>query len=269
MATYIVGDIQGCLGALKRLLHAIQFNPVEDKLLVAGDVVSRGEDSLGTLRFLYEMRHCVGGVLGNHDLHLLALAHGAAELKSHEQDLARILQAPDRTPLLQWLQRFSMALYFSEYDTVLTHAGWPPQWNLTELLQHSDELETVLHGPRAHEFFHHMYGNEPNQWHPELSGMPRLRLITNYLTRMRFVDAHGALNLRLKCPPKEAPAPYIPWFTFTPHQRGNTRIVFGHWAALEGQSHTPNVEAIDTGCVWGSALTAYCLESGERFSVKA
>src|SRR5699024_3602609 len=268
MATYIIGDIQGCLSALKRLLIKIQFNPAEDTLLVAGDVVSRGEDSLGTLRFLYNMRHCVGGVLGNHDLHLLALASTGTLPKPHEQDLADILQAPDCEPLLGWLQRLSMALYFPEQDALLTHAGWPPQWHLAELLEYSGELEAVLHSSRADAFFKHMYGNEPKLWSEQLTGMPRLRLITNYLTRMRFVDTHGALNLKLKGKPQDAPAGYKPWFK-APHQRGNTRVIFGHWAALEGKSQTEGVEAIDTGCVWGGELTAYCLESQERFSVSA
>lgn len=269
MATYIVGDIQGCLSALKRLLAKVQFNPAADTLLVAGDVVSRGEDSLGTLRFLYGMRHCVDGVLGNHDLHLLALASTNATPKPHEWDLADILQAPDRQLLLEWLQSLSMALYFPEQNALLTHAGWPPQWRLAELLEYSGELESVLHSSRADAFFKHMYGNEPKQWSEQLTGMPRLRLITNYLTRMRFVDAHGALNLKLKCKPQEAPEGYQPWFQATPHHRGNTRIIFGHWAALEGKSQTKDVEAIDTGCVWGGELTAYCLESQERFSVAA
>lgn len=267
MATYIVGDIQGCLSALRRLLEHIRFDPAKDKLLVAGDIVSRGEDSLGTLRFLYGMRHCVGGVLGNHDLHLLALAHGATALKPYEQDLAEILHAPDKDPLLHWVQQLPLAMYFPEQDTLLTHAGWPPLWSLTELLAYSAEVETQLRGSEASNFFTQMYGNEPNLWDDNITGMPRLRLITNYLTRMRFVDSAGALNLRLKCPPKEAPLPYVPWFKLPDHRRKNTRIVFGHWAALEGQSHTENVEAIDTGCVWGGGLTAYCLESQQRFHV--
>lgn len=265
MATYIVGDIQGCLSALKRLLNQIQFDPAKDKLLVAGDIVHRGEDSLGTLRFLYAMRHCVEGVLGNHDLHLLALAHGAIELKPYEQDLADILQAPDKAQLLHWIQQFPLAMHFSEYNTLLTHAGWPPQWSLAELLSYSSEVETMLRSGNAKEFFLHMYGNEPSLWDDNLSGFPRLRLITNYLTRMRFIDNTGALHLRFKCSPKDAPSPYFPWFKQENHQRSTTRIVFGHWAALEGESHTQGVEALDTGCVWGGGLTAYCLETQQRF----
>src|SRR5690625_808548 len=268
MATYIVGDIQGCLGALKRLLAKIHFNPVTDKLLVAGDVVSRGEDSLGTLRFLYQMRESVGGVLGNHDLHLLALASTGKTPQPHEQDLAEILDAPDSQQLLRWLQGLSMAIYFPEQEALLTHAGWPPQWRLTELLQYSSELEAVLRSSNADAFFEHMYGNEPELWNEQLTGMPRLRLITNYLTRMRFVDNKGALNLKLKGKPQDAPAGYKTWFK-APHQRGKTRIIFGHWAALEGNSGTEGVEAIDTGCVWGGSLTAYCLESQKRYSVPA
>lgn len=268
MATYVVGDVQGCYSALQQLLTKLQFNPATDHLVLAGDLVNRGEDSLATLRLLYGMRSHVSGVLGNHDLHLLALAHGVREPQAHEQDLAAILTAPDSQALLGWLQGLPLAHYFAAHDTLLTHAGWPPQWSLTELLQYSAEVSAVLQSSQASLYFAHMYGNEPSGWHPQLVGPERWRVITNYLTRMRLLkQSDNSLNLTAKASPQEAPAGYLPWFKQLPHQRGNTRILFGHWAALQGQAHTANVEALDSGCVWGGCLTAYCLETQQRTQV--
>lgn len=268
MATYVVGDIQGCYSALQRLLSKLQFNPGADHLVLAGDLVNRGEDSLATLRLLHGMREHVSGVLGNHDLHLLALAHGVREPQANEEDLAAILAAPDSTALLSWLQSFPLAHYFTVHDTLLTHAGWPPQWSLAELLQYSAEVGEVLQSSQAGLYFSHMYGNEPNSWSPQLEGPERWRVITNYLTRMRLLkQTDNSLNLTAKASPKDAPLGYLPWFQQRSHQRGNTRILFGHWAALKGQAHTPNVEALDSGCVWGGYLTAYCLETQQRTQV--
>lgn len=268
MATYVVGDIQGCYSALQRLLTLVQFTPGEDHLVVAGDMVSRGEDSLATMRFLYSIKESVSGVLGNHDLHLLALAHQVRSPKPSESDLTAILDAPDSDQLLQWLQTLPLALYFAEHDTLLTHAGWPPQWSLKALLRYSAEIETVLQGEQAQLFFDHMYGNEPNCWHDHLNGPERWRVITNYLTRMRFLHASdNSLELKLKTKPNEAPSGYIPWFKQAQHKRGSTRVLFGHWAALEGKADVENVEALDSGCVWGGSLTAYCLETQKRYQM--
>lgn len=269
MATYVVGDVQGCYSALQRLLEHIHFIPGTDHLVLAGDLVNRGEDSLATLRFLYGMREHVSGVLGNHDLHLLALAHGAREPKASEQDLIAILTAPDANTLLNWLQQFPLALYFTAHDTLLTHAGWPPQWSLTDLLRYSEEVTQVLRSDQAPLYFANMYGNKPSTWHERLEGPERWRVITNYLTRMRLLgETDNRLNLTAKEGLAKTPSGYLPWFQQHPHLRGNTRILFGHWAALEGRSQTPNVEALDSGCVWGGCLTAYCLETQERHQIK-
>ncbi len=267
MATYVVGDLQGCFSALQQLLARIAFNPEQDTLIFAGDLVSRGEDSLSTLRLLHRLGSAVQAVLGNHDLHLLALAHGVAQPKAKEKDLEAILTAPDGPELLSWLQSFPLVKYLPHHNTVITHAGWHPFWSLKALLAHGEEVTQVLQGPKAGAFFHHMYGNEPAQWQPTLTGMARLRFITNAFTRMRFLTATGALNLTVKGPPHEAPEELIPWFKYPSHHRHHRRVLFGHWAALEGRTDVAQVEALDTGCVWGGCLTALCLETQQRFQV--
>lgn len=265
MSTYVIGDIQGCYGALTALLETLKFDQRHDQLIVAGDMVSRGDNSLATMRLLYEMRHAVKGVLGNHDLHLLALAHQVGE--TEDADLLAILNAHDSQELLGWLQSFPLAIHLPEHNTVITHAGWPPQWSLTELLQYSQEVEHVLASQQALTFFQQMYGNSPTYWDNDLTGTTRWRVITNFLTRMRFITLDYQLDLKQKSSPHKAPDHLMPWFAHPQHKRGDTKILFGHWAALKGEAYIADVEALDTGCVWGGCLTAYCLENGERYSV--
>lgn len=266
MSHYVIGDIQGCLGALQRLLDTIQFDPVEDRLLLAGDLVSRGEDSLGTLRLLHSLRDNVTTVLGNHDLHLLALAAGAAPVRDKERDLAAILAAEDRDPLLDWLRGQPLALALPAWNSVITHAGIPPLWSLADTLSRAAEVETALRGPEADTFFHAMYGNSPNRWDDTLTGMARLRVITNHLTRMRFVDADGALDLTTKGEADAPPAGFAPWFMHPARRATEVRILFGHWAALNGDTPANvNVMALDTGCVWGGQLSALRLEDNRLF----
>jgi len=264
LATYAIGDIQGCLEPLQRLLKKIQFRFDRDQLWLAGDLVHRGHDSLGTLRFLYKHRHQVTAVLGNHDLHLLALAHGAKHLSEKEHDLARILTARDADQLLSWLQGLPLLVHKGEYTMV--HAGIPPIWNVTKAQELAREVEHALADEAmAKAYFYGMYGNEPHCWNDHLIGIERLRSITNYFTRMRFCKADGTLDLITKRGPQAAHADYKPWFSFSNRKTKNDKIIFGHWAALEGRADTKNIYALDTGCVWGGYLTALRLNDEEFF----
>lgn len=266
MSTYAIGDLQGCLDAFETLLNHIDFHPDRDRLLLVGDLVNRGPDSLGTLRRVHELRHQLRVVLGNHDLHLLAAAQGATTLK-RKDTLAPILAAPDRDRLLNWLQRQPLLVELPTFGAVMAHAGLPPLWMLEQARERAREVEAVLADPtRAPIFFEHMYGNHPAAWHDNLTGPDRWRVITNHFTRMRFVNRAGELDLTSKGGPEQPPAGLMPWFEH-PGRKPGPRILFGHWAALEGQSSASDTEALDTGCVWGGCLTALRLEDNRRFRI--
>ncbi|WP_290524277.1 symmetrical bis(5'-nucleosyl)-tetraphosphatase [Alcanivorax sp.] len=255
MSDYAIGDLQGCLDAFDCLLDKIAFNPDKDRLFLAGDLINRGPDSLGTLRRVFELRDNVHCVLGNHDLHLLAVAHGATGSK-RKDTLAALLEAPDRTALLDWLQQCPLLIDLPEHQAVMTHAGIPPLWTLDQARSRAGEVEAVLKDDRSGDFFAHMYGNQPAGWNDSLTGTDRWRVITNHFTRMRFVDADGALDLTTKGEADAPPQGYMPWFLHPERQVTDTRLLFGHWAALEGHTGVDRVEALDTGCVWGGSLTA-------------
>jgi bis(5'-nucleosyl)-tetraphosphatase (symmetrical) len=262
VSTYAVGDIQGCLKPLKCLLQRVQFNPDRDLLWSVGDIVNRGPRCLKTLRFLYERRDNLVMVLGNHDLHLLAVAAGAR--KPHPSDtLDEILRAPDRDRLLGWL--VEQPLLHQEHGFTLVHAGIPPQWSVAEAAERAREVETVLRSPDCVTFLRKMYGNEPDTWSDDLSGMKRLRLITNYLTRMRYCSADGALDLVSKGPmPPAGGKKVTAWFSHPHRKSADERILFGHWASIQGHTDHPNAIGLDTGCVWGGSLSFYELETGKR-----
>ncbi|WP_444934785.1 symmetrical bis(5'-nucleosyl)-tetraphosphatase [Microbulbifer sp. JTAC008] len=264
MATYAIGDIQGCFAAFQSLLKKINFSADRDKLWLAGDLVHRGEDSLSTLRYLYEHRQQVTAVLGNHDLHLLAIAHGAKSLSEKEHDLAKVLKAKDSDKLLEWLQSLPLLVHKKGYTMV--HAGIPPIWSVTK----AQKLATEVHKALADEamakaYFYGMYGNEPHCWDDHLIGIERLRSITNYFTRMRFCKADGTLDLINKKGVQASHGEYQPWFSFPNRKTRNDKVIFGHWAALEGRADTENIYALDTGCVWGGYLTAMRLSDEEFF----
>ena len=264
MATYAVGDLQGCLSPLQCLLQRVAFDPGTDRLWLVGDLVNRGPQSLETLRFLYRMRDAVTCVLGNHDLHLLAVAQNIERLKKADT-LRKILDAPDRDELLDWLRRQKLLHYDAERDIALVHAGIPPQWTLEKALKRASEVEEALRDDaRFPLFLDGMYGNEPARWDKELHGVPRLRVITNYFTRMRFCSADGTLDLKSKEGVDSAPPGYTPWFSHRERKTRGQKIIFGHWAALEGQCNEPGLFALDTGCVWGGAMTLLNIDSGER-----
>ena len=263
MSDYAIGDLQGCLGAFDCLLEKIGFNADRDRLFLAGDLVNRGPDSLGTLRRVHALRDNVHTVLGNHDLHLLAVANGTTHSK-RKDTLSEILDAPDRTELLGWLQQQALLIALPEHNAVMTHAGIPPLWSLEQASQRAAEVETVLRSDSADAFFTHMYGNTPAGWDEQLSGTDRWRVITNHFTRMRFVDQAGELDLTSKGEPDQPPVGFMPWFQHPRRVLTDTRVLFGHWAALEGHSGVDKVDALDTGCVWGGTLTALRLDDQVR-----
>ncbi|MEP0201391.1 MAG: symmetrical bis(5'-nucleosyl)-tetraphosphatase [Halioglobus sp.] len=259
MSTYVVGDIQGCLQPLKCLLKRVDFNPKADVLWSVGDIVNRGPKCLKTLRFLYKMRKSLVMVLGNHDLHLLAVAAGARE-PSKSDTLDEILKAPDREKLLNWL--LHRPLIHHEHGYTMVHAGIPPQWSIKKAIKRGREVEAVLQSAECLAFFRSMYGNEPAVWSKELKGMERLRVITNYLTRMRYCTKDGHLDLESKgASPNLGSEKVSAWFSHPNRKTKDDKILFGHWAALEGMTDSPNAIGLDTGCVWGGAMSLYCLET--------
>lgn len=263
MSVYAVGDLQGCLKPLKCLLEQVAFDPAHDQLWLVGDLVNRGPESLETLRFLYAMRHCVTIVLGNHDLHLLACAHKVERLKKGDT-LSEILQAPDCDVLINWLRQQKLLHHDAERNITMVHAGIAPQWTLAKAQRRAAEVEEALRDDnRLPVFLDGMYGNEPAKWHKDLSGVTRLRVITNYFTRMRFCTADGTLDLKSKEGLDSAPAGYAPWFSHPNRKMRGERIIFGHWAALEGNCTEPGLHALDTGCVWGGSMTLMNVDSCE------
>ena len=264
MATYAIGDIQGCLEPLQCLLRKINFNPAIDQLWLAGDLINRGPYTLATLRFLYKLRDSITIVLGNHDLHFIAVYYGLRK-QSKNDTLSELLAAPDCADLVYWLRQQKLVHHDPALAFTMVHAGIPPQWDLAEALARSAEVETVLQSGAPENFLAGMYGNTPNQWENDLTGIDRLRMITNYFTRMRFCSASGELELQTKESAAAAPDGFSPWFSFFKRKMRNEKIVFGHWAALEGKTKTNNVYALDTGCVWGGSLTALRLEDECQF----
>ncbi|WP_016853710.1 symmetrical bis(5'-nucleosyl)-tetraphosphatase [Halomonas smyrnensis] len=264
MTTYAVGDLQGCHEEFVALLERLDFDPRRDRLWLAGDLVNRGRGSLACLREVMALGDAARVVLGNHDLHLLAVARGGARIK-RKDTLDAILAAPDRERVLDWLQ--SRPLVVRDGETLMSHAGLPPQWALERAEPLAAEVAERLGGERAGAFLEQMYGNEPARWRDDLDGLDRLRAIVNTFTRMRFIAADGRLDFSAKEGLDSAPSGFAPWFQYA--RDDDPRLLFGHWAALEGETPGSRVraEALDTGCVWGGALTALDLASGARISV--
>lgn len=254
MAIYAIGDIQGCYDELCVLLDTIRFDQAQDRLWFVGDLVNRGPRSLETLRLVKSFGDRAITVLGNHDLHLLALASGN-ERFLESSDLNAVLQAPDREELMLWLRHRPLLHHDPRLDFVLIHAGLPPQWDLHLAKECAREVESVLRGPAHEDFFQQMYGNKPNRWDPDLQGMDRLRFITNCFTRLRFVSRKGKLKLKLKGPPGGQKSKFVPWFLHPHRLTREQRILFGHWSTL-GYHVAENTWALDTGCLWGGKLTA-------------
>lgn len=260
MAVYAIGDVQGCYDELRRLLDHLQFDDRRDTLWFCGDLVNRGPDSLAVLRFVMGLGDRAVTVLGNHDLHLLAMASGNDRKRREDRSLDEVLAAPDRDELLHWLRHRPLLHADAELDFVLIHAGLPPQWDSTQALACAAEVEAVLRDESGHrDFFAHMYGNRPDRWSDSLQGMDRWRFTTNCLTRLRYCDLQGTLRLRDKGPPGTQSVGLLPWFKIPGRRSAGMRICCGHWSTL-GYVATDNIWALDTGCLWGGALTALQLD---------
>ena len=252
MALYMIGDVQGCDAALGRLLDDIGFSPSRDTLYLLGDLVNRGPASLAVLRRLIALEGAAHCLLGNHDLHLLATAHGVR--KPHRSDtVGDILAAPDREALLDWLRARPMALF--EHGWLMVHAGVLPQWDVAGTLALAGELQAVLRGADWTDFLHEMYGNEPPLWSDSLRGAQRLRVIVNAFTRLRFCTAQGVMEFDTKDSAGAAPEGFMPWFDVPGRRTEGVPIAFGHWSTL-GAVQRHDLQALDTGCVWGGCLTA-------------
>lgn len=265
MATFAIGDVQGCYSQLEQLLERIQYDRARDVLWFTGDLVNRGPDSLRTLQLISELPETTVAVLGNHDLALLAADIGAV-LPQPGDTYQEILNAPQRDELLSWLRHRPLMHYDPKLRFALCHAGIYPLWDLAQAQSLAREVESILQGPTFKEALQAMFGNYPNSWNATLTGWDRFRFIINAFTRMRFCTIAGMLDLQNKSETSHA-ANFMPWFSVPSRRTSHDKVIFGHWAALAGVSNTPGVYAIDTGCVWGNALTAICLETEQRFHV--
>ncbi len=266
MATYAVGDIQGCFQPLLQLLKQVGFDRRRDTLWLTGDLVNRGPDNLGTLRFVRDLGERAITVLGNHDLHLLAIYHGHSRT-FHGDTLDDILNAPDVDELLHWLRHRPLLHHDPASGFTLVHAGLSPQWDLVTARACALEVEQRLRNDdHCHDFFTRMYGNQPDRWQPQLEGMERWRYTINCLTRIRYCDAEGRLDFSAKESPGQQPAHCLPWFQFPGRPHAQEKIIFGHWSTLP-PLRDPYVYPLDSGCVWGERLTALRLEDGARFHI--
>jgi len=267
MALYLIGDVQGCDAALAHLLDVIAFSPSRDRLVLLGDLVNRGPDSLAVLRRAMALQDAAACLLGNHDLHLLAVAQGIRQ--PHRSDtLEDILNAPDCDVLLDWVRQRPLALH--EAGVLMVHAGVLPQWTAQQTLALAHEVEEALRSPDWGAFLTVMYGNQPDRWDDMLRGPERLRAIVNALTRLRFCTPDGRMDFKAKGGMDDAPPGLLPWFDVPERRTQDTVIAFGHWSAL-GWLNRADVLGLDTGCVWGGCLTAVRLgatpQDRERFQV--
>jgi len=263
MAIYAIGDVQGCYAELRALLGVIGFDRGEDRLWFVGDLVNRGPESLATLRFVRDLGERAVTVLGNHDLHLLAHAHGFATGRE-DDTLEEVLAAPDRNELLDWLRARPMIHVESGY--VLVHAGLLPQWDCAKAQSLAREVEAEIRGPRHLEFLAQLYGSKPDRWRENLDGIERLRVIVNAMTRMRFCTPEGVMEFHTKGETASAPLGYLPWFDVPGRYSAGETVICGHWSAL-GLIFRPNLLALDSGCVWGGRLSAVRLEDRRLFQV--
>ena len=257
---YLLGDLQGCGDPLHRLLDEVAFSPSRDHLFVLGDLVNRGPDSLGVLQRLRALGASATCLLGNHDLHLLAVAHGVR--KPHRSDtLDPILQAPDRADWLNWLRHQKLAV--QAHGWLMVHAGVPPQWDAAQTLALAAEVEAMLRGPELADFLPQMYGNEPDRWSDDLQGVPRWRCAVNALTRLRFCATDGTMDFLTKDGAGAAPEGFMPWFEVPGRRSEGQPVAFGHWSTL-GFINRDDLLSLDTGCVWGGHPTAVRLTDHGR-----
>lgn len=263
MATYAIGDVQGCFRALRTLLDQIGFNAQRDRLWLVGDLVNRGPQSLEVLRFVRDLGERAVTVLGNHDLHLVMVSEGFGR-KHAEDTFEAVLAAPDRDELLNWLRR--QPLCHVEDGYVMVHAGLLPQWSAMQARDLAREVEETLQSSRHRDLLAHLYGSEPPYWDDSLSGWDRLRVIVNAMTRMRFCTLDGRMGFKVKGPPSAAPDGFVPWFAMPKRASRDHTVVCGHWSAL-GFRQERNLLALDSGCLWGGKLTAMRLEDRQAFQL--
>ena len=261
MAQYAIGDLQGCYDPFRRLLDKIAFDPNEDRLWITGDLVNRGPKSRKTLRFVRSLGDAAISILGNHDLHLIALANSIKQPGSNYASLQKVLSKDDCGELIDWLRNRPLAHHSFDLNTLMVHAGIPPQWTVDTTLACAAELEKELRSDHYVDFLEKMYGDKPRKWSDNLIGHNRLRFIVNCLTRMRMIRKSGALDFSHNGPPESATKRLSPWFAAEDAKWRGTRIVFGHWSAL-GLIVNDYLIAVDTGCVWGRQLTAVRLDKG-------
>ena len=260
MATYAIGDIQGCAKTLLALLETLEFNPKFDQLWLAGDLVNRGPDSLKVLRYIYSIKESVKIVLGNHDLHLLAVASGVGTMRP-DDSIHDILNASDRNDLLKWLRQ--QPLFFKDGEYAMVHAGILPTWDFTKAKALSLEIETLLQSDRYIELLANMRGSKPSSWSEELAGWERCRVLVNAFTRLRICDKKtGHMDFSYKGPYDTIPEPSAAWFDLPTERPADVTLICGHWSAL-GVHQKSNLASLDSGCVWGGPLTAYCLDTRE------
>ena len=263
MSTFVIGDIQGCYDEFMSLLAEIGYSSQNDHLWLAGDMINRGPNNVGVMEFCMNEPHCQA-VLGNHDLHFLGITAGVAGPKGKDT-IADLLEWDACGDVIDWLRQ--QPLIHRADDHVMVHAGIPPNWGIDDAERYAAEVEWILSGDNYQDFLAEMYGNDPVSWDTNLKGMARLRLITNYLTRLRFCKPDGEIELTHKT--DVAPPGFSPWYALPRPLHQGTTILFGHWAAIDGITHQKDALALDTGCVWGRSLTALRLEDGQRFSVPA
>ena len=263
MSIYAIGDVQGCMAELQALVARINFDIRSDELWFVGDLVNRGPASLDVLRFVRALGDRATVVLGNHDLHLLSLAAGFAKRRD-DDTLDEVLRAPDASEVLDWLRRRPMMV--ARGGWLMVHAGLLPQWDARKAVSLAKEVETALRAPNHSDFLRHLYGSQPDRWRDELVGHDRLRVVVNAMTRMRFCSPNGRMEFHTKGETDQAPPGYVPWFEVPGRRSAGDRVVCGHWSAL-GFRRAPNIRVLDSGCVWGGALTALRLEDDVAFQV--
>ena len=262
MSIYAIGDIQGCYDELRRLLDRLSFEPDQDRIWLVGDLVERGPKSLETLRFVKGLGSAAITVLGNHDLHLLAIHAGVRKLKSGSS-LYHVLDASDCDELIDWLRHRDVVHHDSELGFTMMHAGLLPQWDFRQVRSLAEELETMLRRDDYKQFLWNMYGNLPDRWSDKLQGWDRLRVITNGFTRLRYCHTDGRMVMTCVSPPSTQPEGLIPWYLMPARKNANLHVVCGHWAAL-GYRRERGLIALDSGCVWGGQLTAVQLDAENR-----
>jgi bis(5'-nucleosyl)-tetraphosphatase (symmetrical) len=268
MATYAIGDIQGCYREFDQLLDVIDFNSDRDQLWLLGDLINRGQENLAVLKRVMSFGKSAVTVLGNHDLHFLAIHLGGHSI-NRSDTFADVLESKRVDEICDWYRQQPLLVADKKLGYVMTHAGIPHLWSLKQARSLAREVESVIQSDNCEPFFRDMYGNEPDLWQEDWEGMLRLRVITNYLTRMRLLDEQGRLNFSHKGSLSDAPGNLSPWYELRADEPLNATILFGHWAAIEGYTGQDKILALDTGCVWGRHLTAFCLDSGDYYTVNA